>query len=63
MERPVYGRDRSLPFHDHKGFNWRALRRRLESRFVIDRIVASPLPWIGPRLATQVWLVARKKPV
>jgi len=63
MARPVYGRDRSLPFHDHKGFNWRALRRRLESRFAIDRVVASPLPWIGPRLATQVWFVARKKPV
>ena len=62
MERPVY-RDGAMPFHDHKGFNWRALRRRLELRFVIDRVVASPLPWIGPRLATQVWLVARKKSV
>jgi SAM-dependent methyltransferase len=63
MQRPVYGIDGATPFHDHKGFNWRALRRRLESRFVIDRVVASPLPWIGPWLATQVWLVARKKPV
>jgi SAM-dependent methyltransferase len=63
IERPIYHRDGAVPFHDHKGFNWRALRSRLESRFVIDRVVASPLPWIGPRLATQVWLVARKKPV
>ena len=63
MQRPVYGRDGAMPFHDHKGFNWRALRGRLESRFVIDRVVSSPLPWIGPRLATQVWLVARKKPL
>jgi len=63
MQRPIYGRDGDLPFHDHKGFNWRALCRRLESRFIVDRVVASPLPWIGPRLATQVWFVARKKPV
>jgi SAM-dependent methyltransferase len=63
MERPLYHYEGGMPFHDHKGFNWRALRRRLESRFVIDRVVASPLPSIGPRLATQVWMVARKKPV
>ena len=63
IDRPVYDRDGVVPFHDHKGFNWRALRRRLESRFAIERVVASPLPWIGPRLATQVWFVARKKPV
>ena len=50
----------SWPRHDHKGFNWRALRDRLERRFVIDRVVASPVAWLGPRLATQVWFVAMK---
>lgn len=58
LTRPVYGGE--TPFHDHKGFNWMALRDRLARRFVIDRVVASPMSWLGPRLATQVWFVARK---
>ena len=48
----------ATPFHDHKGFNWMALRDRLAQRFVIDRVVASPMSWLGPHLATQVWFVA-----
>lgn len=60
LPRPVYGADRKMPFHDHKGFNWRALQDRLASRFAIDRVVASPLPWLGPYLATQVWFLATR---
>jgi SAM-dependent methyltransferase len=56
--RVVYGG--ATPYHDHKGFNWMALRDRLARRFIIDRVVASPLRWLGPHLATQVWFVARK---
>jgi 2-polyprenyl-3-methyl-5-hydroxy-6-metoxy-1,4-benzoquinol methylase len=63
MKRPIYNVDGDMPFHDHKGFNWRALRHRLAQRFVIDETVASPLPRLGPNLATQVWFVAHKKPV
>jgi SAM-dependent methyltransferase len=62
IARPMYGADGGHPFHDHKGFNWRVLRERLSRRFVIDETVASPLPWLGPSLATQVWFVARRKP-
>lgn len=58
LTRPVYGGE--APFHDHKGFNWMALGDHLARRFVIDRVVASPLSWLGPHLATQVWFVARK---
>lgn len=58
LVRPVYGKRRQ--FHDHKGFNWMALRDRLMLRFVIGRVVASPISWLGPHLATQVWFVARK---
>jgi SAM-dependent methyltransferase len=58
LSRPVYGVE--TPVHDHKGFNWMALRDRLARRFVIDRVVASPISWLGPHLATQVWFVARK---
>lgn len=63
IARPIYNPDGDMPFHDHKGFNWRVLRNHLVRRFSIDEVVASPLPWLGPRLATQVWFVARKKPV
>jgi SAM-dependent methyltransferase len=58
LPRQVYGS--GTPFHDHKGFNWMALRARLARRFTIERVVASPLAWLGPHLATQVWFVARK---
>jgi SAM-dependent methyltransferase len=58
LTRPIYGG--TTPFHDHKGFNWMALRNRLGRRFTIDRVVASPFAWLGPRLATQVWFVGRK---
>lgn len=59
LNRPHYGG--AHPFHDHKGFNWMALRNRLGRRFRVDRLVASPVPWLGPHLASQVWFVARKK--
>jgi SAM-dependent methyltransferase len=63
ITRPVYNANGAMPFHDHKGFNWRALRAALERRVTIDAVVASPLPWLGPHLATQVWFVARRKSV
>ena len=63
IKRPIYNVDGEMPFHDHKGFNWRVLRDRLTRRFTIDEVVASPLPRLGPSLATQIWFVARKKPV
>jgi SAM-dependent methyltransferase len=63
IRRPIYGVDSEMPFHDHKGFNWRVLRDRLSRRFTIEQITASPMSWLGPQFATQVWFVARKKPV
>lgn len=63
MTRPVYEGATGVPFHDHKGFNWKALRDRVAARFAIESIVASPIAWVGPALATQVWFVARKTTV
>jgi SAM-dependent methyltransferase len=63
LARPIYGVDGPTPFHDHKGFNWMALRERLQERFVLERTCASPIAWLGPHLATQVWFVMRKKTV
>jgi SAM-dependent methyltransferase len=61
IARPIYNVGGEMPFHDHKGFNWRALRDRLARRFVIEDVVASPLPLLGPNLATQVSFVTSKK--
>ena len=47
-------------FTGHKGFNWRKLRRAVESRFTIERQLCSPVPVAGPWLNSQVWFVCRK---
>ncbi len=47
LVRPVFDTG-SGPAHDHKGFNWMVLRERLRRQFVIERVVASPFPWLGP---------------
>ena len=61
--RPIYGTGGPPPFHDHKGFNWMALRERLRQQFVVERTLASPLSWLGPYFGTQVWFVLHKKPI
>ena len=53
--RPVF--DMGGPAHDHKGFNWRVLRDRLDRDFVVEQVLASPFSWLGPGLATQVWFI------
>jgi SAM-dependent methyltransferase len=63
LRRPVHGLDGTTPFHDHKGFNWMVLRAHLAAFFEIDEVVAAPIPWLGPHLATQVWFVGRKRRV
>lgn len=60
LERPVFAGANGAAFHDHKGFNWMALRNRLRTRFTLDATVASPIRWLGPHLATQVWFVLRE---
>jgi 2-polyprenyl-3-methyl-5-hydroxy-6-metoxy-1,4-benzoquinol methylase len=44
-------------YHGHKGFNWRALRRRLRADFEVRRTLFSPLPVLGPLLNAQAWFV------
>lgn len=63
LTRPVYGINGPTPFHDHKGFNWMALRDRLQRRFLLERTLASPVRWTGPHLGTQAWFVMRKRTV
>lgn len=59
-ERPVYG-DADGQYHPHKGFNWKTLRARMESRFTIERSTFSPLPWSHGLASSQVWFVCRPK--
>jgi SAM-dependent methyltransferase len=61
IDRPVYRS--SFPsgeanvYHGHKGFNWRALRRRLEADFIVRQTRFSPVPALGPLLNSQAWFV------
>ena len=61
LARPVFQRADGHVFHDHKGFNWRALRVNVASRFDLVRTATSPFNWPGPHLSTQVWFVALRR--
>jgi 2-polyprenyl-3-methyl-5-hydroxy-6-metoxy-1,4-benzoquinol methylase len=64
LERPIFNEGGAgIPFHDHKGFNWRSLGDRLARRFDVHSAIASPFPALGYQFATQVWFVGRKKTV
>lgn len=61
IERPVYHSQfpsgEANVYHGHKGFNWRALRRRLADDFIIRETRFSPVPLLGPLLNSQAWFV------
>lgn len=61
IHRPTFTRPDGTTFHDHKGFNWRALRELVRARFDLVREETSPVSWFGPQLGTQRWFVARKR--
>lgn len=61
MLRPVHRDADGNCFHDHKGFNWRCLRAALRQRFEIERTLSSPISWLPPDLASQVWFLAKRK--
>jgi hypothetical protein len=60
ITRPVITGEDGRTFHDHKGFNWRVLRRLVTAQFELVRESTSPVEWLGPQLGTQRWLIARK---
>jgi SAM-dependent methyltransferase len=61
IARPIHTNGGSESFHDHKGFNWMALRLRLSQRFELEQILTSPVGWLSPHLASQVWFIGRKR--
>jgi SAM-dependent methyltransferase len=60
IARPIHQTPHG-PAHDHKGFNWRVLDRRLRARFEIERTTTSPISLLPPGLSSQVWFVARRR--
>ncbi len=62
IRRPRHCQPDGFEFHDHKGFNWRAMQGRIAEEFELLQTSASPVPWLPPGLASQVWFVARQRP-
>lgn len=60
MPRPLHRTPDGREFHDHKGFNWRVVRREIARRFTLEAVHTSPITWLPPLCASQVWFVARK---
>ena len=61
LTRPVHQNGDGSCVHDHKGFNWMLLRNELRRRFLVETVFGSPLPWLTPHLASQVWFVASRR--
>jgi hypothetical protein len=61
IERPVHREADGFSTHDHKGFNWMRLRKKLSARFELLETTASPLSWLSPHLGSQAWFILRKK--
>lgn len=61
LTRPVRRAPDGFAFHDHKGFNWMALRETLRRRFELRETAASPFLWLTPHLGSQAWFIARKR--
>jgi len=61
VERPVYETEfeSGIPnrYHGHKGFNWRAMRKRVSEEFRVLETRFSPVRWLGPQFASQAWFV------
>ncbi|HEX8715646.1 MAG TPA: class I SAM-dependent methyltransferase [Gemmatimonadaceae bacterium] len=61
VDRPVYETEfeTGIPnrYHGHKGFNWRAMRKRVGEVFRVVETRFSPVPWLGAQFASQAWFV------
>lgn len=60
MNRPVNNDADGRTSHDHKGFNWMALRECLRGRFTVEKQFSSPVTWLPPHLASQAWFLLRQ---
>jgi SAM-dependent methyltransferase len=62
VERPVHIAENGEEFHDHKGFNWKLLREKLNAQFEIEQTTSSPISWLPPHLGSQCWFLIRPRP-
>ena len=60
IDRPIY-LEGGHPYHSHKGFNWRALARRIDEKFLVDELRFTPIDFAGSLLASQVWFVCTRR--
>jgi SAM-dependent methyltransferase len=61
IRRPVLRGTDMQPFHDHKGFNWMALRDEIGRRFALRETLGSPIGWLPPHINSQAWFVATRR--
>lgn len=61
IQRTIHSNPDGSQVYDHKGFNWMALRELLSRHFIIEETVSSPVSWLTPHIASQVWFVARSR--
>jgi len=59
IERPVHS-SAAGDCHGHKGFNWRALRRKVCDTLLLQRTMFSPLKLPGGFVSSQVWFICKR---
>lgn len=61
IRRPIHTDASGFRSHDHKGFNWRALKARVEAFFEVEAVRTSPVTWLPALVSSQVWLICRHR--
>ncbi len=54
-------REGPLTWYSHFGFNWRALKSKVGSRFLVAEERFSPLPWTRGLASSQVWFICKPR--
>ncbi|MGH7271843.1 MAG: class I SAM-dependent methyltransferase [Polyangiaceae bacterium] len=60
IERPLY-QEGPASWHSHHGFNWRSMRERVATRFVIEKTHFTPLPFTRGFVSSQAWFICRPR--
>jgi SAM-dependent methyltransferase len=61
IPRPVHRHPDGHAWHDHKGFNWMALRELIQQHFEIRDSFSSPVAALPPHFGSQAWFVLAGK--
>jgi len=63
ITRPIHQSPGHPPSHCHNGFNWRVLMEALAARFVVEKLISSPVQSLPPGWGSQVYFVLRNRSV